>query len=160
APPSCLPGDGDERLEGVVVDRAAEARVELKARVVRDARQMNHGVHSPEGRTQEVRIPDVAADLREGGVPLREHVVAEEVEVEHRDPIPRGQQFRDEDGADVAGATGHEYGFDLGVHARVPLSGPAVEASRRRHQSRATVVSARAAFRSVTAFDRPWARSW
>ena len=127
---------------------------------VRDARQMNDGVHSPEGRAQEVRIPDVAADLREGGVPLREHVVAEEVQVEHRDPIPRRQQFRDEDRTDVAGAPGHEHGFDLGVHARVSRSGPAVEASRRRHQSRATVVSARAAFRSVTAFDRPWARSW
>src|SRR5215470_11090638 len=40
-----LAGDADQRLEAVVVDRPAEPRVQLEARIVRDAREVDDRPH-------------------------------------------------------------------------------------------------------------------
>ena len=102
-------GDG-EALRAVDVDAARELRLELARRVVRDAREVDHGVDRREERPIEAAhvgrarsrslSPKRAARARER--------VSEVEAVEHRDPVALLEEQRHEDRADVAGAAGDE----------------------------------------------------
>ena len=75
------------RLEAVVVDRPAQGRVELEARIVRDAGQVNDAVDAVHGRGKAGRVADVAANdveirMRRQTVRPEEHQVVDD----HRVP--------------------------------------------------------------------------
>ncbi len=160
APHAARPGDGHQRLERVVVDRFAEAGVELEAGIVRDAGQVDDGVDVSQRRPEELLVADVAANLLETRRPLGEDVVAEQVQVKNLDPIAAGEEFRHEHCPDVAGAPGHQDRSNVLRHVPFSISRKIGGRTRKRHHRRKTVARARAMFRTLTAFDCPYERSW
>src|SRR6185503_2650849 len=102
------PRDAHERLEAVVVDGAAEPRIELEARVVRDAGEVDDRV-DPLGRPPErALVPDISLYQLESRV-LRQHLRAEEKEVDHPHLVAPSQQLRYQNRSDVSTTTGHEH---------------------------------------------------
>ena len=81
------------RLEAVVVDRPAQLRIELEARVVRDAGQVNDAVDTADGRWRRPGVsrmsPRMTSSSGCGGQTLR----PEEHQVVHDDRVPGGEQL-------------------------------------------------------------------
>src|SRR6185295_7736147 len=65
-------------LEAVVVNRLAQRLVELEARVVGDAREMNDRVHTLHRRLERRDVADVALDHREARIRFRQMIVAKQ----------------------------------------------------------------------------------
>ena len=64
-PHTHLPRLRHQRLEAVVVDGAAQRRVQLEAGIVRDAGEVDHRVHVPEALLDRHRVAQVALDQLE-----------------------------------------------------------------------------------------------
>jgi hypothetical protein len=118
-PHAHMPRLRHQRLEAVVVDGAAQRRVQLEAGIVRDAGEVDHRVHSPEALLDRHRVAQVPLDQLEGGM-TRQHVLAEEEEVDHADPVAPIQQLGHQDGADVAAAAGDQHRLAIARHLRPP----------------------------------------
>ena len=119
--------DAHERLEAIVVDRAAQSRIQLEARIVRDAGEMDDRVHARGGLAQCLLVPDIRLHELEGRV-TGQHVGAEQEEVDDPDPVALGQQLRDEHRSHVSTAAGHEYRRTRRRHLR--SSAPRARAGR------------------------------
>src|SRR5207244_3618265 len=95
----------------------AETFVEIEARIVRDARQVNDGVHPFERARERRNVADVATVDRQTWMILREPFVPEQHPVVHDDLVALRQELRNEDAAFVPGSAGHEYLVLRGGHS-------------------------------------------
>src|SRR5207302_1912888 len=71
-----------------------------------------------------------------------------------------GEEFRHEHCSDVAGAPGHQDRSNVLRHVPFSISRKIGGRTRKRHHRRKMVARARAMFRTLTAFDCPYERSW
>ena len=97
--------DLHEGQERVVVDRLAQLRVQLEARVVGDAGQVDDRVDTGQSPSlQQPAVPDVSPDLAEARMATDslEHLVTENVQVQDGDPVTPGEQLGDQDGPDMS----------------------------------------------------------
>src|SRR5262245_8953073 len=120
APDAAPARDVNEWLEAIVVDGPAQARVQLEARIVGDAGEVDHGIHSAHDPRDERLIANVSLDGLQRRI-HRQDVVAEEEEVDDADPIAGGEQLRYQDCAHIARTA-----CDQDRPARVPHVMPSV----------------------------------
>ena len=96
-----------QRLETLVVDRPAERRVEVEARIVRDARHVDDMVAA----SDRVRVFGRVADISGNNFQVRmrrQPSGAEEHEVVNDDSVSGCEKFWDENTSFVAGAPGNQ----------------------------------------------------
>ena len=145
-----------QRLEALVVDRPAQGGVQLEARIVGDAGQVDDGVGAAHRLRHHGAVTDVALHALERPVPGGQDVVAEEEEVQHTHPMAARQQLWNEDCAHVA-RTARDDHRALVAHAEPSLG--LAPRTRIAHQVTAIVLSARMMLRHDTALERPCVRS-
>ena len=97
--------------ERVVIDRLAKLRVEFEARIVGDAGEVNDRVAAGNRFVQRLAISQVAPDLLQISVAPDgvKHVLAVQVKVENLNSVAFAQKRRNQAGADIACAPGHEH---------------------------------------------------
>ena len=100
-------GREHHRLEAIVVDGLGQLLVELEARIVRDAGEMQDGVLTLQRLGQPRRVADVALDHAQ--VRAVRQPAAEIERVVDGDVIALGQQPRRQHVADITGAAGDEH---------------------------------------------------
>ncbi|CAB4699595.1 unannotated protein [freshwater metagenome] len=103
-----LLGGDHHRLESVEVDRGREALVELEARVVGDARQVDDGLDSLERLGELGGIADVSFDHLQVRIALRQELVPEIHDVVGSYLVAEVEQLGYEQAADIAGGAGDE----------------------------------------------------
>ena len=102
--------DLHEGREGVVIDGLAQDRIELEARIVRDAGEVDHRVHPRELALEQPAVTNVPSDLTQTGMPLDrvEDMLPEDVQIDHGHPVPGGEELRHQHGSDVSGPAGDQ----------------------------------------------------
>ena len=113
------------RLEALVIDRAAERGVEVEARIVRDARHVDDGVAALDRVSVPARVANVARDNFQIRM-RRQSGRSEEHQVIDHDRVTGLEQFRNEDAAFVAGATGDQDSFHRGGNESPSRSEPVI----------------------------------
>jgi hypothetical protein len=116
----CGLGGDHHGLETVEIDRFGQARIEDEARVVRDARKVDHRVAALHRLCESRRIAQIALDGRDLGM-VGHALVTEELDIEDHDLIARLQQNGGQNRTDITGAAGHQNALDLGLaHCHSP----------------------------------------
>ena len=111
-----LLGREHHRLEGVEVDRGGQILVELEARVVRDAGEIDDGVMARHRRREFGGVADIAVDDAQVRVVSRQELVAEEHDVVHRDLVTARKQLRHETRPAIARTARHQHLVEKPFH--------------------------------------------
>ena len=80
------------RLETLVINRAAQRRIEVEAGIVGNASHVDHLVHSLQAAREPFRVPDIAGDELQVGMGSQSFR-AEEHQVIHHHPVARLEQL-------------------------------------------------------------------
>ena len=94
-PHAGVPCGLDQRAKSIVVDRLAQRRIKFETGIVRDARQMDHGIAAGHAPPDHVAVPQVAANDLQSGViaDVVQDLLAKQEQVQHAHAVACRSSF-------------------------------------------------------------------